>query len=93
MDKEAAIRKNPEIVSRQIGGETVLIPTDRPHGSGDFIYFLNDTASYVWNLINGSRTLSQIKEKILHKFEVKEATLEKELKELIKDLRSIKAIE
>ncbi|MGA2775389.1 MAG: PqqD family protein [Candidatus Omnitrophota bacterium] len=92
MDGKKMFIKNNDVVTREIEGEVILMPLHSSSKDLNYIYTLNDTASYAWSLMDGKTALSDIKGRIMDRYEVDEAKLDKELGELIKDLRSIKAL-
>ena len=53
-------RKDPNIVSREIVGEMILVPIRQNIGDLESIYTLNETAARTWELIDGQNTLSDI---------------------------------
>lgn len=92
MGTSKVLKKNSQIADREIEGEMILVPLYKSHDDLSYIYTLNETAAAAWKLIDGKKTLEQIKKALLNEFEVAEEVLDKQLAELIKDLRSIKAI-
>ncbi len=90
-DKERP-KKSKNIVSRQIGAETILLPICKDTSETNCIYTLNKAAARVWDLIDGKRPISQIKQEILKEFSVKPQDLDKVAGSLFKDLKKIKAI-
>ncbi len=85
--------KSRNFVSRKISDEIILVPIKREAGELDAIYNLNNEVSVrIWELINGKRSLKEIKQKILEEFDVTEQKLLQDLKEFIKDLENIGAI-
>lgn len=92
MDEKKVYKKNKNIVSRVIAGETILLPVYRTSEEINCIYTLNEAASWVWNRINGKLSLSEIKQEILNNFATTSAQAEKHLEGLLKDLAKIKAI-
>ena len=86
-------RKNSAFIAREIAGEIIIIPISREAHQLSAIYNLNnEVAVRIWKLINGKRTLSKIKEKILQEFDVQEQRLNKDLQEFISDLEKVGAI-
>jgi hypothetical protein len=86
-------QKDPSIVSREIAGETILVPIRRSVGDLASIYTLNETASFVWERLDGERTLGEIKGEVLEAFEVEGQEAELDLLELMEQLRAIGAVE
>ncbi len=92
MLNSAVLRKNPDMVSRVIDNETILLPIYKSSDEINCIYTLNKVASSVWELINGKRTLPQIKQQILKNFDATSSEVDREMNKFLKDLREIKAI-
>jgi hypothetical protein len=92
MDDNKVWRRNKNIVSRQIGEETVLLPICKGTQEMNCIYTLNKPAARVWELINGKRDVYAIKRDILDEFDVKSDHLDKLMAGLLKDLKDIKAV-
>ena len=92
MRKEKVLKKNPDVVTRTIDEETILMPLYKTSKEIDCIYTLNDVAARVWELIDGKRSLTKIKKMLLKEFDTTEEELDKELNKLLKDLEEIKAI-
>jgi hypothetical protein len=92
MKDKDILKKNKNIVSRQIGAETILLPIFKNTKEMNCIYTLNKPAARVWELIDGKRDLSRIKKDILNEFDVRASELDKLLAALLKDLKEIKAV-
>ncbi len=89
---EMIIKRNKNIVSRTIGAETILLPICKDTSETNCIYTINKSAARVWELIDGKRTLTAIKNDILKEFSVTDAELDKQITALLKDLKEINAI-
>lgn len=86
-------KKSSNFVSRKIEDEVILVPIKRKAEEMDAIYDLNNEVSVrIWELINGKRSLAEIRSRILEEFDVERQRLEKDLREFIKDLEDIGAI-
>jgi len=92
MKEEKALHKNPNFVTRVIDEEPILIPLLRTSDEIDYIYTLNSSARQVWDLIDGKRTVVQIKERLLEKFDSSPEELDKKITDLLQELKQIKAI-
>ena len=92
MGENSVLKKNPDFVIRVIEDETILLPIYKTSEEANYIYTLNKIGQNVWNLIDGKKTLSKIKEKILERFDTTPEEVEKELSQFLKDLKEIKAI-
>ena len=92
MPKKSILRRNPDMVSRVIDDEAILMPVFKSSKDMHCIYTLNKVANRVWELIDGKRTTDAIKAILLKEFDTTPAEIDKRLVKLIKDLREVKAI-
>jgi hypothetical protein len=72
----------PEVLSRVLDGEAVLLNLD----SGSY-FGLNAVASRVWELIGEGCTISALRSALIAEFEVSEDVVERDLAELLRSLR------
>lgn len=92
MEDLTVLKKNPDIVSRTIEDETILMPIYKTSDEISCIYTLNEIGARIWELIDGKRSLCKIKKTLLGEFDVTEKELSKKLGKFLKDLKEIKAI-
>ena len=86
------LRKNPDMVTRKIEGETILVPIFRTSEEINYIYTLNKSASRIWDMLDTKNSIQDIKRKTLKEFDATPKAVEKELNGLLKDLKEIKAV-
>lgn len=92
MKSDVVYKKNPQVVTRNIDKETILVPMFKTSAEMNCIYSLNPAASKVWDLFDGKRSIDDIKKAILDKFDTTAQEVDKEIARLIKDLKDIKAV-
>lgn len=92
MQEKKVLTKNPNMVARVIEDETILLPLYKSSDEINCIYTLNKVASEVWNLIDGKKTLAEVKKRVLKKFDATPGEVNKEMEKFLKDLKEIKAI-
>jgi len=92
MEDKAILRKNKDMVHRVIGGETILLPVYKSSEEINCIYTLNPAAAWVWEMIDGKKTLAKIKKMTLDEFEAKSEEVARKMEKLIEELKQIKAI-
>ena len=92
MEGNLVLRKNKNMVTRVIDDETILLPIYKTSDEMNCIYTLNKVASRVWQMIDGRKTLGEIKNKILQEFDTTPDELGKEMRKFLKELKEIKAI-
>lgn len=85
-------QKNPDIVSRKIADEVILVPIRHNVGDLESIYTLNEIAARTWELIDGKRTVVEIKEIMLNQFEVSEEEIEDDLMSLLDNFSKMRFI-
>ena len=85
-------QKDPDMVSREIAGEVILVPIRRNVGDLESVYTLNETAALAWTLFDGSLTVNQIQDQIVTEYEVDADEAQRDLIELIQQLEEIGAI-
>lgn len=80
------LRKRGEIVSREIAGEKILVPIKGKLADMQRIFSLNPVAAYVWDRLDGTRSLDVLLEEVLDHFEVKRGEAESDIREFVKEL-------
>src|SRR5947209_2245535 len=78
--------KSDEVITRNIAGETLIVPVRGRVGDLDSIYTLNDVASTVWQLIDGQRTIGEIVRIICDEYDVSQDAATKDVMELTASL-------
>lgn len=89
---EIVFKKNQDVVTREIAGETILMPLFKSNEEMNYIYTLNETAAQFWALVDGQASVGEIRAKILEGYEVTEEELDREIEALVTDLESIRAL-
>ena len=85
-------RKSPEIVSRKIVDEMILVPVRRTVGDVESLYTLNELGGRIWELIDGKRDLPEIRDVIVAEFDADEITIETDLVVFLDQLTEVGAI-
>jgi len=92
MKKNNVLKKNPDMVARVIDDETILMPIYKTSDDINCIYTLNKSAAFIWDAIDGKKTIDQIKGLVFKKFDSTPGEIDKEMASLLKDLKEIKAV-
>ena len=92
-DVAISFRKKGEFVTRSIAGETVVVPVKGQVGDLDAIYNLNEVGAFIWEQIDGRKSVAQLVEAVHGKFEVALEQAEKEASEFISALEAAGMIE
>jgi hypothetical protein len=80
---DSKVQRNPEMVSGNMDGEIVMLSLQR----GEY-FGLDKVGSRIWELIEQSITVDNIKKVLLDEYEVDVLTCEKDLIEFLEDLES-----
>jgi hypothetical protein len=85
-------RQDDSIVSRRIEDEVILVPIRQNVADLGSIHTLNDVGAFIWEQIDGHRTIVEIVALMVKEFEVTEDEADKDLVEFIQQLSAIGAI-
>jgi hypothetical protein len=80
--------KETDIVTRDIAGETIIVPVRNNVGDLNSIYTLNEIGTMIWQLIDGQKNVSQIIKKICMAYDVSPEEAEKDTLEFLNSLEA-----
>jgi hypothetical protein len=83
---------DPTYVHRRIADECLLVPIRRQVVDLQYIYVLNPVANRIWELLDGKRTMAEVRDRLLEEFEVSAGELEQDLQEYLEELQEIQAV-
>lgn len=86
---EARYQKDPNVVSREIAGEQILVPIRKQAADMAAIYVLNETGAQIWRLVDGRRSLADIGDVLAQEYNVRPETVETDLLEIIGQLEEL----
>ena len=89
---DAVYQKSPDMVSRKVAGEYILVPIRRHVADLESIYNLNEVGGFIYEQIDGKKPASQILETICREFDVTREQAEADLTEFLSTLKEIGAI-
>jgi hypothetical protein len=85
-------KKNPDVAERKIDDEFILVPVCQSLEDVNCIYTLNEISGRIWELIDGKKSLKDIKEKLLEEYKVSPERLEEDVLGVVKEFEEIKCI-
>jgi hypothetical protein len=85
--------KNPDIIFRKIADEFILVPIRQKAVDLKSVYTLNQTAAFLWELIDSKQSISQITDKFVAEFEVDSSQAQADVWELISQLEFLSLIQ
>ena len=78
-DKKKYFVKDGENVTRNIAGETIIVPVKARVGDLDSIYTLNEVGTLIWKLMDERATVRQMVEALTEEYDVDAAQAEKDI--------------
>ena len=78
-------RRDPEIVCRRVAAEVILVPI-RKNVREVGIYRLNEVAGFVWDRLDGTRTIEDLAQEIAEVYAVDEAAARRDVDTLLAKL-------
>lgn len=81
--------RSPDVVFRRIGSEVLLLPIRRNMGDLESIFSLNEVGARVWELLDGRRSLGEVRDVVLAEFEATAGEVEADLLEFIARLEAL----
>ena len=85
-------KRNKDFIYRKIENETILVPIKNNVGDMGCIYNLNEVGAFVWEHLDGEKTLDDLKNMVTQKFDVSDQEAEEDLIQFVGDLIDIEAI-
>lgn len=80
--------RHPDVVTREILGETLLVPISADIADMSSIFALNDTGAFVWRRLDGEVPLGGIRDGLAEAYEVAPDTAWDDLRALVDELRA-----
>ena len=77
------ITKSDDLATRDIAGETIIVPVKNNVGDLNSIYTLNEIGTFIWRLIDGATSTTQIVNAICEEYDVQSEEAEKDVVTLI----------
>ena len=86
-------RCRDNLVTREIVGETIIVPISGELADLQQVYSLNATGAFVWERLDGSASLKSIHQAVTTHFKVRKKDAWQDLAELVTDLARASLIE
>jgi hypothetical protein len=91
-DLQKKYRRSEDLVYRKIQDETILVPIKDNVGDMGSIYNLNEVGAFIWEQLDGEKTLLDITNMIVEEFEVSPEQAQADLREFVSQLKEINDI-
>jgi hypothetical protein len=93
LSAKTIFRRSDDVVCRQVGQESILVPIRQNVGNLDFVYTLSPVAARIWSLLDGKRTVESVVQTINDEYDVTPETARKDVHELLTDLAEVSLIQ
>ena len=78
-DLNTILSHAPSIVTRKTGSEYVLVPVTNNIADMDSVFTLNETGAFIWELIDGNRSLKEIIDLLVEEYEIEYESAEQDV--------------
>ena len=89
---ETRFEKNSSIVTREIAGETILVPIVRRIGEEACLYTLDEVGTFLWGNLDGQATGRNLAEILKTSYLVDAAQAETDVRTFLEQLESAGAV-
>ena len=87
-DLKSILSHSPSIVTRKTGSEYVLVPVTNNIADMNSVYTLNETGAFIWEQIDGKKSVAEIIEAVISEYEISPEEAERDMMEFIENLSS-----
>jgi hypothetical protein len=92
MELDRRYVRDADFVFRRISDEVILLPIRRNLGDLESIFSLNEVGARIWELLDGERSLAEIRDTLLAEFDASADAVDADLAEFVATLESIGAV-
>uniref|UniRef100_UPI004055E593 PqqD family protein n=1 Tax=Candidatus Electronema sp. TaxID=2698783 RepID=UPI004055E593 len=85
-------RHADNIVTRKVMDETLLVPISGDLASMDNLYTLNETGAFIWQMLDGSRSVAEIAALMAERYDAPAAEIEADVQETVGSLLEAKLL-
>ena len=86
---DARFVRSADLVSRDVAGETVVVPICRGVGDLDSIFTFNKVGTHLWNLLREERTEAELTRSVTVRFQVSEYVAHGDVRNFLTDLLGV----
>ena len=82
-----AFKRREEIVSREIAGETILVPIKGKLANMQRIFAVDDVAEYIWQQLDGEKKVEDIRNGVMGLYDVAQEQAREDVLDFIEELQ------
>ena len=79
--------RSASIVTRKTGNEYVLVPVANNIADMNSVYTLNETGAFLWEMIDGRKTISDLIESLISEYEIDKETAVADVMSFIEEMK------
>ena len=83
----AIFERSSSLVTRELGGEKIIVPVRGRVGDLNSIYTLNAVANDIWELLDGKRSVADVIRQLGEEFEVDQETLAADVARVLQEMQ------
>jgi hypothetical protein len=85
-DLQSVLTQSHSVVTRKTGDEYVLVPITDNIADMNSVYTLNETGAFIWDLIDGKRSVDELINCLTEEYEIDKASATNDVFEFINNL-------
>jgi hypothetical protein len=85
--------RSQSVVSRRVSGETLIVPVRGKVGDLASIYSFNEVASFIWQLLEIPRDVSELVSAVEREYDVDPQLAQQDVSKFLKDMLSVGLVE
>jgi hypothetical protein len=90
--QDQVFTRSRSVVSRVVGGETLIVPVRGKVGDLASIYSFNGTGSLIWQLLDTPHTLAELIDAVEHEYAVAPEKAQNDVKQFLNDMLSVELV-
>lgn len=80
---KSVLSRSPSVVTRKTGNEYVLVPVANNIADMDSVYTINETGAFIWEQIDGKKTVEEIINLVTQEYEIDIDLASKDVQEFV----------
>ena len=88
MELNKIYNKTSEVAFRKVSDEYILVPLSDDIADMDSLFTMNEVGAFIWEQIDGNRSISQIVENVTDEFDVENETAKKDVFTFLDEIKN-----
>ena len=86
-DLNSVVSRSPSVVTRKTGNEYVLVPVTDNIADMTSVYTLNETGTFIWELIDGEKNVGDIINALIREYDTDSDTAKEDVLSFISKMK------